>query len=188
MRIYRCMVGLSSLLAFLCACDQVAADPPASARGGAEATTLVGQQLPEIKLRALDGSEVSLGDRTRGHLSLVFVVSSADCLSCANYPLEVRVLRHSVPDLHAVLVGSDPDTMFLREYFHREQIERVALLDHEGETLKALGRQNTPLILLLNTAGQIIFVDARASSQSSLLPVSRQLAALRLALGSRAVP
>lgn len=181
-------VGLASLLACLSACDQVAADPSARARERADATTLVGRQLPEVKLRALDGSEVSLVDRTRGHPSLVLVVSSADCLSCANYPLEVRVLRHSMPNLQAVLVGSDPDTVFLKEYFHREQIEREALLDHEGEALKALGRQNTPLILLLDTAGRIIFVDARASSQSSVLPISRQFAALRLAFGSRSVP
>ncbi len=149
-----------------------------------DATRLLGARLPALTLRAADGTAVSLADRlSRSHgPSLIIVLGVGDCLGCSSYELELQILRSTFPGISPILIGSGADEKLFGDYFRRAHLEPVALLDRDRVLLDSLRVNREPLVLLVDSTGRILFVDARSSSAATQFPFGRLLPLLGGAL------
>ncbi|HWP36603.1 MAG TPA: hypothetical protein VNL18_03510 [Gemmatimonadales bacterium] len=143
----------------------------------AAAAFALGSTLPDVLLRDLDGQPVRLYDRIAGQTSLLVIVRARECLSCLNYPLELRILKHRLPGLAPLLVATGPDTLVLKRYL-RDQRWRDAVLDPEGMLLHALNTSHTPIVALLDTHRRIVWIDVRPRILATAEPLGTLLPAL----------
>jgi len=148
----------------------------------ADASRLLGARLPALTLRSVDGSAVALAERLSHGPSLVIVLGARDCFSCASYELELRILKSKLPGILPILIGSGGDEHLFQDYFRRAHLEAVALLDPDRALLTALHVENEPLVLVVDSAGRILFVDNRSSSAAAQFPFGRLLPLLDGAL------
>jgi len=173
-------------LVSLCAVILITAYAPADARRGEvpDATALLGTQVPGLTLRSVDGNPVSLGDRLSHGPSLIIVLGSKDCFTCSSYQLELRILKSKLPGITPILIGSGDDEQVFQDYFRRDHLESVALLDPDRTLLTSLGVSRGPLVLLIDAEGRILFVDSRPTSAAAQFPIGRILPLLGGALRS----
>lgn len=147
-----------------------------------DATRLLGARLPALTLKSVDGTPVPLATRLSRGPSLVIVVGVADCLGCSSYELELQILKSKLPGVTPIVIGSGADERPFRDYFRGAHMESVALLDHDRALLDSLGVKAEPLVLLVDGAGRILFVDSRPSSAAAQFPFGRLLPLLGGAL------
>jgi hypothetical protein len=181
--------AVSAGLVSLFAVALITAYAPADARRRgetADATTLLGTQVPGLTLHSVDGTAIPLLDRLSHGPSLIIVLGSKDCFSCSSYQLELRILKSALPGLTPILIGSGGEEQVFRDYFRQDHLESVALLDTDRALLNALGVTPGPLVILTDAEGRILFVDHRSSSAGAQFPIGRILPLLGGAL--RSVP
>lgn len=147
-----------------------------------EPTGLLGARLPAVSLRTARGDTVQLSRLLAGRPSVLVVASAADCLSCARYAFELRILERRLPGLATFVIGSGPEEATFADYFRSSRIEAHGLLDTEGALLRSLGVPRAPLVLVVGGDGHILFTDARTGSASAQFPLGRLLPALAQAL------
>jgi hypothetical protein len=174
-------VGLVGLLAGTLITAYARADTWGK-RGAPGAAVLLGAVLPALTLQSLDGKPVLLADRLARGPSLVIVLGARDCFSCSSYQLELRILKSKLPGLAPILVGSGGDASLFRDYFRKEHLEAVALLDPDRSLLASVGVGSEPLVLLVDSAGRVLFVDNRPSAAAAQFPFGRLLPLLGGAL------
>lgn len=163
-------------------------DPAAEPRVVRSPSQLTGALLPTTLLRTAGGA-VRLRDHVKAP-TLVIVADREVCLSCANFPLEMRVLANDLPGLRTLLVLSGPDTAFFRRYARQNGMRgEQLLLDPAGELLRDLGVERGPMVLLADGEGRILWSDTRTGPQFGPHPVSRVLPLLHTLLsGATAAP
>ncbi|HEU0077993.1 MAG TPA: hypothetical protein VFQ76_10120 [Longimicrobiaceae bacterium] len=146
-----------------------------------DASYLLGRRLPAVSLRDPKGNPVLVSSRLApGRPSIVFIASPKDYMSCANFPLELRILRNQVPSIQGIFIGSGSDSLFFRRFIRDRRIADVSLLDPAGQVLRQLRvPPDAPLVLLLDKEGTVIFADTRTGGESSRFPISRSLLLLR---------
>jgi hypothetical protein len=153
------------------------------------APNLIGQVVPPQVLRDMDGKAVSLSARIRDRPTLMMIMDRTACLTCANFPLELKILGNRYPSLNMIVVASGSDTAFLKQYFRRHHISRHTLLDLENQLLRALGGPElNSLVLLLDKNGRVILVDERVGAQFAQFPISQRLLALTTSLDATQHP
>lgn len=135
----------------------------------------IGQALPEVTLLDLSGASTSLRERVRGHPALIYVMTTAECSSCSNLPLEFEIVRRQAPSVVTLLVGSGATVDQLRPYVRQMHIENAALADPERSLLRALGAQSEPLALLLDSTSRIVLADTRSTSAAAHYPMGEIL-------------
>jgi hypothetical protein len=120
----------------------------------------------------------------------VIVADREVCLSCANFPLEMRVLANDLPGLRSLLVLSGPDTAYFRRYARQNGLPpHRLLLDPPRRLLRDLGVEHGPMVMLADSAGRILWADTRTGPQFGPTPVSRALPLLHTVLsGAMAAP
>ena len=153
-------------------------------RESADLSVLLGTTLPPVTLQSLDGGTVALATRLAAGPTLLIVLGPKDCFSCSSYRLELAILKTKLPGVTPLLIGSGSDQAPFREYFRLDRLESIALLDHDRSLVKSLGARSEPLVLLLDTAGRILWVDGRSTSAASQFPLGRLLPLLGDALQS----
>jgi hypothetical protein len=146
-----------------------------------DASYLLGRRLPAVSLRDPKGNPVMMSSRlAAGRPSIVFIASPKDYMSCANFPLELRILRNQIPSIQGLFIGSGSDSLFFSRFIRNRRIADVSLLDPAGEVLRQLRvAADTPLVLVLDKDGTVIFADTRTGGESSRFPISRSLLSLR---------
>jgi hypothetical protein len=135
---------------------------------------LLGSQLPAVTLQSLDGGSVALTDRLVPGPTMIIVLGPKDCFSCESYRLELNILKSKLPGISPVLIGSGAENLF-KDYFRRDHLQSVGLLDPDHRLLTALRIQSAPLVLLVDSTGRILFVDNRSSSAAAQFPFGRLL-------------
>ena len=143
---------------------------------------LLGSQLPAVTLQSLEGGAVSLAERLTKGPTMIIVLGPKDCFSCESYRLELNILKSKLPGITPVLIGSGEDGPLFKDYFRRDHLEPVALLDPDRRLLTSLGIKSAPLVLLVDGTGRILFVDNRSSSAAAQFPFGRLLPLLGGAL------
>lgn len=138
-------------------------------------TSVLGRPIPEVHLTTLDGQSVSLRDKLNGRAALIIVMGPRDCTSCANLPLELRIVRSKFPHLGTVVVGSGDAVDAFRVYFGASHLEGYGLIDKERALLRSLELEREPITMLVDTSGRILFIDARSPSEASHYPIGRLL-------------
>lgn len=177
------MVGLAGLSAGI----MLTAFVRAEARNTPEAWSpadLLGSQLPAVTLQSLDGGSVALADRLVPGPTMIIVLGPKDCFSCESYRLELNILKSKLPGISPVLIGSGAEQDLFKDYFRRDHLQSVGLLDKDHRLLSALRIQSAPLVLLVDSTGRILFVDSRSSSAAAQFPFGRLLPLLGGALQS----
>lgn len=136
---------------------------------------LLGSQLPAVTLQSLDGKTVSLADRLGHGPTMIIVLGPKDCFSCESYRLELNILKTKMPGITPVLIGSGSRQELFKDYFRRDHLESLGLLDPDAALLSKLRIQQAPLMLLIDSTGRILFVDNRSSSAAAQFPFGRLL-------------
>jgi peroxiredoxin len=143
----------------------------------------LGDVLPAVQLKRADGTPVSLADRLAGRPALLFVTSLAECRSCSNLPIELRVLKREAPQLETVLVGSGASAAEFRAQFEKMGVlPSDPIVDEHDVLLTRLGLGKTTLVLLADSAGRILFVDSRTPPDRAAFPIGRVIHDLTAAL------
>lgn len=180
-------VGLGGLLLATLATAYARADSWGR-REATNPTALLGSALPAVSLRSVDGQVVPLAGRVSRGFSLIILLGAKDCFSCSSYALELKILKSKLPGITPILIGSGGDEALFRDYFRREHLESVALLDPDRALLTALHLESEPLVLLVDPEGRLLFVDTRSSSAAAQFPFGRLLPLLGGALQPVSTP
>lgn len=156
---------------------------PAAPNASQPVNNPLGDVLPAVQLKHADGTPVSLADRLRGRPALLFVSNLAECRSCSNLPIELRVLRREAPQLETVLIGSGASAEEFRVQFEKMGVaQSEPLVDEHDVLLTRLGLGKTTLVLLADSAGRILFVDSRTAPDRAAFPIGRVIHDLTAAL------
>jgi hypothetical protein len=134
---------------------------------------ILGRVLPDVVLMTPEGVPESLSRVLRTRPSLIAIVTQEDCLGCGEYGLELRIIAREVPSLTPLLIGIGQDTALFRAYLRENRIQ--GLLDPGSE----LGALPTPLVVVVDTTGRVLFVDDRSGPAGKSFPVSQVLLSLR---------
>lgn len=155
-----------------------------------DASTLLGSMLPDVVMTDMNGAAVSLQERVAGHAAVIIVAGTADCLGCANFPLELLIVRNHLPELETLLVGSGGDEVTFVEYFRSTRIDPYALIDTEERLLSSLGVAQPPVILLVDKTGRIVLAHGQTNwkTADSQYRLSEMVLGLANTLAGRAVP
>jgi peroxiredoxin len=151
---------------------------------GSHRDWLIGRRLPDVTVTRLSGSSVSLANVTSSRSAILAIVRADDCLGCANFPLEFRILRNTFPHLSRilVLVGRDTGAALTRIRPHGDDFQ--LLLDPEEEVLPGFGMTTTPLALVTDSTGRVLFMDGRGRSAAAHFGLSQVLEELALVLST----
>ncbi len=148
-----------------------------------------GGRISDVVLEDHRGQRLRLSGLTEGRPTLVLVVSAEDCLSCANFPVEMRVVRNKFPGLKRIMLGTGKDTAFFREYGREKRISSEMVLDPGGEFLKSVGAAGrTPAVLLLDAERNVLLFEHRSGPAFSGFPVTEQLLAVLRVLNAAGAP
>lgn len=142
----------------------------------------LGDRLPAVPLRGVDGTSTTLQDRLGHRPAVLYVFSAAQCAGCSNLALEFRILREAFPNVQPLVIGSGSDVETFRPYFEQMGVPDAALVDESRALLRGLDVTREPVVLLTDSTGRILLVDPRSASQAAQYPMGRILADLRGAL------
>jgi hypothetical protein len=174
-------VGLVGLLAGVLLTAYAKAESWTSAESFGP-SDLLGTSLPQVTVRSIDGSAAPLAERLARGPTMIIVLGPKDCFSCESYRLELNILKSRLPGITPILIGSGSDEKVFRDYFRGDHLESIGLLDPEQRLLKSLRIKSAPLVLLVDSARRILFVDNRSSSAAAQFPFGRLLPLLGGAL------
>jgi peroxiredoxin len=138
-------------------------------------TTPLGDTLPTVTLKTLDGKPLSLRERLGGRPAVIYVTTVAECASCSNLPLEMEIVRKASPRLEALVIGSGSTIAEFRPYFTQMGMTSSAVVDEDRALLRALHVSAETIVLLVDPTGRIVFADQRASPKRAHYPTSRLL-------------
>jgi thiol-disulfide isomerase/thioredoxin len=141
--------------------------PPATPTHGA---------LPSVELRTLDGKPARLDEALRGKVALVSLWATW-CDAC-DHELEAlgrldSAARKAGATVIAVAEGEQPATV--AEFTRRRGVSWAQLVDERFLLGDALGQKRVPATLVVNRAGEIVFVGG-ALDAAALAALQRALA------------
>lgn len=145
-------------------------------------------RIPGISLATVSGESRDLRQLARSGGAVVFVLSPDDCLGCANFTADVRVMRREFPHLAISVIGSGKATAQFQEYFRRSRLGDVALVDPDRVFLRSLQLKTSgPIALVVDREGRVVLVDARSNHRVGRHPVSSMLRHLQRVLSPNPV-
>jgi len=149
----------------------------------------VGTLVPDAVLEDYQGLPLRLSAVTEGRPTLILLVNAEDCLSCANFPVEMRILRNKLPGLKRVFLATGTDTAFFRAYARQKLIASEMVLDPRGEFLKSVGAAGrTPAVLLLDAERKVLLFEHRSGPGFSGFPLTEQLLGVLRILNAAGAP
>lgn len=143
--------------------------------GREPSTELLGQTLGDLTVRTSEGRTLTIGELIDGEGAMLAFLNAEDCLSCANLPLEAKVLENVFDGFNSYFFGLGPDTLQLGRFFRKHRV-RYGFVPSTDEHLAE--RLGPPAVVIVSAAGQILFVDRRSGPRSRAAPISRVLPAL----------
>ncbi len=125
--------------------------------------------IPDINLFDLDGDKINLGEFVESSsLSFVVVFSPTDCGVC----LSERVLWEEVRSRHKINVLGvvyHPDKRELIQWIENQKLSIPVVWDSADQVKDALEVETSPLKLLVNSKGSVIWTDpARITNEDRL--------------------
>jgi hypothetical protein len=144
----------------------------APARG---VSSLLGDPLPDARVIRLDGSRFDLHAALSGGPTIVAIIGTKDCTSCMNYPLEFRILHGKFPALRTLIVGTGAEPDSFRSYFHEAHVEGIGIIDSQGDLVRGLGITTTPVTIVADSGGRVLYVDTRPAWEAAQFPIGRLL-------------
>lgn len=143
----------------------------------------IGRQMPPVQLLDPAGNPVALDQALKGKRSVLYVASREVCLDCSKVPMEIRVIRRSLPHLRQFFIGVGADTEFFTKYASDERMTPSTLLDPDNAIGSALGTGRKPLlVLIVDEHSRIVHIDSRSGAAYSPFGTSRVVASLRAVL------
>lgn len=144
----------------------------------AKVTPLLGKRLENVVLDEPARPSAQLHSTLGSSETLLILLDEDAALSCANLPLELRIIRRDFPELTVTMVGLAEDRTFLESYFARELLRRTYFIS-ESSLRTLVGQRTLPLAILVDSAGRIVLVDERNGPQATEFPISKVLNSLR---------
>lgn len=144
----------------------------------------LGDTLPVVELRKPDGTPVMLRTHIGTRPALLYIFGVDECASCSNLPLEFQIVHRQAPLLTTLLIASGASLETFRPRLQQMGLhENEALIDERSALLHGLGIAHEPLVILVDSAGRVIFVDVRKASRAAQYPVGhilRDIAAMTI--------
>jgi peroxiredoxin len=137
--------------------------------------TPLGDSLPNLTLKTLDGRETTLKARLNGKPALIYVFGAAECASCSALPLEFQIVHRESPSIQTLLIGSGATAETLRPGIEAMGLASSALVDEDRQFIRAFELDREPFVLLVDSTGHILIVDSRGASRAAQFPMGRIL-------------
>lgn len=101
----------------------------------------------------------------------MFLLGREDCLSCAQYPVEAKIIEQET-GLRSVFVGSGPDTLFFDRFFRRHRLD--FRIDPSASLISAFNEAESAVVVLIGSNGRVLWIASRTSDLDRM-PVSQVL-------------
>jgi peroxiredoxin len=135
----------------------------------------LGDTLPDVAIKRVDGSSVSLHAYVGARPALIYIFGVAECASCSNLPLEFQIVHRQAPGVVPLLIASGAPMDTLLPRVRAVGLETSTLIDERSSLLHALGVAREPLVIMSDSTGRIIFVDTRNAARAAQYPVGHIL-------------
>ena len=146
---------------------------------------LLGRTLPDVRVAGPTGTDALLRSEVSSGPTLLFVLRPSDCLSCADFATDIKVLRNSFPQLHTRIIATGDDLALTREYLALHRLGDMLLDGSQSGLLDSLQiRQSAPIAILVDTAARILSIEMRQPVSFRMFPASRRLSLVAAAVGN----